>query len=89
MQSLRYLNTLLLVIAVLLALQLWTAWAGGSSPAQTAIAASPTPTAGFAGAGQQRKQIVDELKRLNQEMERLTRLFEQGDARVRIDSGSK
>lgn len=80
MRSLRYLNTVLTVIAVLLALHLWTLWIGG--PSAVATAAAP----GLGNAATQRRQMVDQLKRLTVKIEELTSLFRSGQARVKVDA---
>ncbi len=68
MRSLRYLNTILTVIAVLLATHLWTAWSDGASPAAAVASPRTTPTpGGIPNAGAQRQQQIDLLKLLNQQ----------------------
>ncbi|MAE62985.1 MAG: hypothetical protein CMJ18_01830 [Phycisphaeraceae bacterium] len=86
MKRLRYLNIVLTWIAVLLTLQLWTTWMG-TDVATPAHAAGRTP-GGIINAGQQRKQIKDELKRLNQRADELVRLFKSGKARVKVTGKS-
>jgi len=86
MGSVRYLNGVLTVIAVLLTLNLWTSW--NVPLAQTASAApNSTPTGGgIPNAGAQRQQIVDLLKKLNQQTDELISLFKSGQARVKVDA---
>lgn len=85
MRTLRYLNVVLTVIAVLLALQLWTLWSGQAvqGPAQVAFAAPPSP-GGIPNPGAQRQEQVNLLKQLNVQMGQLITLFRSGDARVRV-----
>jgi len=89
MRSLRYLNGVLTVIGVLLMLQLWTTWTGGSAsmaaPAMARSQTAPTP-GGIPNAGAQRRQMVDMLKRISQQTEVLTGLFRTGQARVRVEA---
>ena len=85
MQSLRYLNSILTVLAVLLALNVWTMWRGAAAemvgPIQSAQAAGP---GGIPNAGAQRKQIIDQLKSLNAKTDSLTSLLKSGTVRVRV-----
>ena len=88
MASLRYLNQILTVLAVLLGLQLWTTWQGGGPAGEPVTLATPAYAAGIPNAGAQRKQLVDLMKRQNQLLSEMTALFETGRARVRLDSGN-
>ncbi len=88
MRSLRYLNAVLTIIAVLLTLQLWTTWTVGTStgalPAQFDHAS--TAEAAVPNAGAQRKQMIDQLNKTNASLKELTDLFKSGKARVRVDA---
>lgn len=85
MNSLRYLNGILTVIALLLALHGWALFAGvGPAAAHAASGKSPTG-GGIPNAGAQRKQTVDMLKRISQQMDGLTQMFRTGQARVRLE----
>lgn len=86
MRSIRYLNSILTVLAVLLTLQLWTSWTS-SGPAVDG--AAPALAAGIPNAGAQRKQMVDLLKRVVQQNEQMIEMFQSGQARVRVESRSK
>ena len=91
MRSLRYLNTVLTLMAVLLTLHLWTLWTGGPtgdghSPLELAATAR---AAGIPDAGAQRKQIIDLLKLQNQKTDQLVNLLKSGRARVRLEGASK
>lgn len=96
MNSLRYLNTVLTMIAILLAVHAWAIFAGTDNalPATTpwvsqAQAAGKTPTGGgIPNAGAQRQQMVDMLKRISQQNESLTNMFRTGQARVRLEGVS-
>ena len=85
MNSIRYLNSVLTVIAVLMMLGLWTRWADGTDHRPLAMIQS-AHAAGIPDAGSQRRQIVDEIKRLSNQVENLSDLFRSGQARVKLDS---
>jgi hypothetical protein len=86
MRSLRYLNTILTVITVLLAMHLWTWWSDGPLPAAAVAAPRSVPTpGGIPNAGAQRQQQIDLLKLLNQRTDDLVNLLRSGQARVRVD----
>ena len=92
MRSLRYLNTVLTVIAVLLTMQLWTTWSAGSASwpgASVAQARTRSQAAsrasGIPNSGEQRAETVRQLKKLNQNTETLIGLFRNGKARVRVE----
>lgn len=67
MRSLRYLNSILTVIAVLLTLNLYVAW--NTTPAGVAVSfaeeAHAQEAGGISNAGAQRKEMIDLLKQLN------------------------
>jgi len=79
MKGLKYLNTMLTVLAVLLALQLWTTW--NAAPVDLAAAAHAQ---GIPDEGAQRKQIIDELKLVNKKVEELKGLMVSGKVRVTV-----
>lgn len=99
MRSLRYLNLMLTVIAVLLTLQLWTAWATGPALLSgTAEAATGKHTrsykaaqrSGIGKAGAQRAETNKRLDQLLKKTDTLIDLFRSGKAKVRIvDASSK
>lgn len=87
MKSLRYLNTVLTVIAVLLTLNVWTLWSvtpGGESLS----VATEARADGMTNAAQQRKQIVDAVKRVESQTAELKAMFKNGTARVRLEAGN-
>jgi hypothetical protein len=97
MRSLRYLNLMLTVIAVLLTLQLWTAWATGPALlSSTAEAATGKHTrsykaakrSGIVNAGEQRADTNKRLDQLLKKTDTLIGLFRSGKARVRIEGAS-
>ena len=86
MRSLRYLNTVLTIIAILLTLQLWTLWTtGGQHDGPVVDLTSVARAAGIPNAGMQRKQTNDLLKTMVQKTEELTGLFKSGRARIRVE----
>jgi hypothetical protein len=86
MRSIRYLNVILTVIAVLLTLQLWTSWTGGPAPQFDNTAHAQA--GGIPNAGAQRLEMINLLKKLNQNVESQTQLMRSGKVRVRVESGS-
>ena len=80
MRSLRYLNGILTVLAVLLGLQLWTSWT--TSP--SVDMATPAYAQGIPDAGAQRAQIIDQLKLLNSNTAELKGLLLSGKAQVKV-----
>lgn len=84
MKSLRYLNTILTVIAVLLTVNVWTLW--NVTPGGNAMSvATEAQAAGIANAGQQRKEIVDAIKSLNANTTELKAMLANGSVRVKIE----
>ncbi len=78
MSSIKYLNTILTALAVLLALQLWTSWNSGAE------LASPAYGQGIPDGGAQRQQIVDQLKLLNKRTDEVKAILTSGKMRVLI-----
>lgn len=91
MRSLRYLNTILTALAVLLVLQLWTTWmAPGSGFAAPARAGADTrvvnqPGGGIPDAGAQRKEMIDLLKQLNAQQGDVVKVLKSGEVRVKLE----
>jgi len=83
MPSLRYLNTILTVIALLLTLNLWTAWTttpGGQAMSMTHTAeAAINPTA-------QRHEMVGLLKKLNENVADLKGTLTSGQVLVKLEA---
>jgi len=89
MPSLRYLNSLLTVIAVLLTLNvyaLWTAAPVGVSASSEAYANDPP---GMPNAGKQRKDMIDELKRVNTGLDSLQAALMSGKVKVQVEGDEK
>jgi len=88
MKSLRYLNTILTVIAVLLTVNVWTLW--NVTPGGDALSVTTEARAnGIANAGAQRKQIIDAVKQTQAEVGELKAMFKNGSARVTVDNSSQ
>ncbi len=88
MKSLRYLNTILTVIAVLLTVNVWTLWS--VTPGGDALSVATEARAdGIANAGAQRKQIVDAVNQVKAEVGELKGMFKNGTARVRLEAGAQ
>ncbi len=85
MRSLRYLNTILTVLAVLLSLQLYTAWMAPDAPS---VATPAHAQDGIPNAGAQRKEMIDVLKRVSQQVEELNGQFKSGRARVQVEAAA-
>lgn len=91
MPSLRYLNTILTVLAVLLTVHLWTAWThpGGSlaslppAPAGLELATPAHAQIGNLPAEQRQRQI-QLLERLTTQVEKLNTLLESGNAKAKV-----
>lgn len=81
MRSLRYLNTILTILALLLTLNLWTAWT--STPGgQMLSLADRSEAQGIPDAGGQRREMIDLLKQLNVSLEQVQTTLKSGDLRV-------
>ncbi len=88
MKSLRYLNTMLTVIAVLLTVNVWTLWT--ITPGGDALSiASEAQAVGMPNAGAQRKQLIEAVKRVEAQTGELAAMFKNGSARVRLEAGSQ
>lgn len=88
MRSLRYCNVVLTVIAVLLTLNLWTAWT--TTPGGSLMSVADDAHAqGIPNAGAQRKAIVDELKKVNTELKSLGSTLKSGTVRVKVEGNEQ
>jgi len=90
MSSLRYLNTVLTVLTVLVGLHLWTVWSGGNADSammltQTAHAQS---RGGVPDAGAQRLEMISLLKQLVKQSEDTQSLLKSGQVRVKLEGES-
>lgn len=85
MRSLTYLNSILTVLAVLLVMVLWTMWT--ATPAgDTLTLTQDAHAAGIPNAGQQRKEILDEVKKVNVQLNEFKSLLKGGEVRVRLEA---
>ena len=85
MRSIRYLNTVLTIIAILLTLNLWTLWVitpGG----QMLSMAGDAYAQGTANAAEQRKSMIDELKQNNEKVGEIINMLKKGSAKVTVES---
>ncbi|WP_432798086.1 hypothetical protein [Poriferisphaera sp. WC338] len=82
--SLRYLNTILTVIALLLTLNLWAMWQG-TPGGEAASFGTEAHAQGISNSGAQRKMMIDQLKLLNKGVASMERLLVSGKARVRVE----
>lgn len=82
----RYLNTILTILAVLMALQLWTTWSGIDQHGSPFVEAAHAQD-GIPNAASQRKQMVDLLREQNKKLDNLTKLLESGKVRVKVEAG--
>ena len=91
MISFRYLNMILTILSVLLALQIWTAWTTAAPGSSTRVKdflhyPSVARADGIPNAGMQRKQMLDQLKLQTQKIDDLIKLLKSGQAIVRIQT---
>lgn len=84
MRSLKYLNTILTILAILLSLNLWMTWT--QMPQANLPVESQAQAAGIPDSGAQLQQQIEQLKQLNRTSEELVGLFKNGQARVRTES---
>ena len=85
MRSLRYLNTVLTLIAVLLTLNLWTMWSVTPGGELVGLATNAS-AAGIPNAGAQRKAMVDALKQVNVNLGAIHTMLKDGSVRVKIEA---
>ncbi len=82
MKSTRYLNTVLTAIAILLTLNLASTWS------TTPDFKNPAFAQGIPDSGAQRYQIIDQLKLLNENTQRIEKLLTSGKVRVIVMNAS-
>lgn len=81
MRHLRYTNRILTILAILLSLQLWTAWTESPDALPGARAV------GIPDEGAQREQMISLLKLLNQKFEEHKSFMESGKLVVTVHGG--
>ena len=82
--SLKYLNSVLTVIALLLTLNLWAMWQvtpGG----ELAGFAGEADAQGISNSGAQRKAIIDQLRLLNNKIGIMEKVLLSGKVRVKVE----
>ena len=87
--GIRYLNGVLTVLAILLSLQLWTQWTAAPNGKPITLASEAHAAGGIPNAGAQRQQMVDLLKKVVQQNDKLIGMFNSGQARVKVESKDK
>lgn len=80
MRSLRYLNSVLTALAVLLSLNLYLAWS--DSPVSVA---SEARAQGISNAGAQREEQIALLKQINVNLREMSAALKDGSVRVRVE----
>ena len=90
MPSVRYLNSILTIIAVLLTLNVYALWtaAPGGQLASVALEAR-AEAGGLPNAGKQRKDMIDELKKVTAGITRMEQTLTSGQVRVRMEAGGQ
>ena len=85
MRSLRYLNTVLTILALLLTLNLWTAWST-TSVGDTLSISRTANAQGIVNAGAQRKEMINQVHQMNIAMVDLKTTLTDGAIRVHVDA---
>ena len=83
MGSLRYLNSILTILTLLLAFELWTTW---TSSHVTLATPQVAMAQGIPNGGAQRRDMIEQLTKLNRQVELLGDLLRSGQVRVQADS---
>ena len=101
MRSMRYLNAVLTVLAVLLAANVWALISApersllqpesalAQSRSTGAAPAAGAAASGIPDAGSQRKEIIDALKRIAAQNEELANLLRSGSVRVKVEAAAQ
>jgi len=84
MNNMKYLNTVLTVLAVLLALNLWVGV--HATPSQGVGLESRANAQGRIDAGQQRAEMIKELKGLKATVEAMSGKLTDGSIKVKVES---
>jgi hypothetical protein len=85
MRTLRYLNGVLTIIAVLLTLNMWMMW----HTASPTLPNNEAQAAGLANAGKQRAEMIGQLKKLNVQLDALGTMLKEGKASVQVAQPKK
>ena len=95
MPSIRYLNTILTLIAFLLCLQLFTAWSTDVSNVGYSAGLDTAQSAYAGGIGSersgvdQRREIIALINKGNSKLDKLVDLFTSGKAKVKVEESAK
>lgn len=88
--QLRYLNTIMTVVAILLGVLVWTQVSSRPLLADSADAQSRTthvePTTGIPNAAQQRDKMVKSLEGMKKSVDKLTKSLEDGKVKVEVSN---
>ncbi|MEX0653773.1 MAG: hypothetical protein WD534_01845 [Phycisphaeraceae bacterium] len=85
MQSLKYLNSVLTVIAVLLTLNLWVGWTDTPAGDRMTIV-SEAQAQGVPNAAQQRREMIDSIKQVNSQIGEIKTLLTSGRVKVQAEA---
>ena len=88
MQNSKYLNAVLTTIALLLGLNLWV----GAHQSPAAAAMDPASSAlaqGKTDSGEQRAQMITELKSLNTKIDAMSKKLSDGSIKVKVEGDAK
>jgi cell division protein FtsB len=83
MNNMKYLNTVLTALAVLLALNLWSGL--NTAPSQGISLESQAIAQGRVDAGQQRAEMIKELKGLKSTVEAMSSKLSDGSIKVKVE----
>ncbi|MCC6682733.1 MAG: hypothetical protein IT445_17670 [Phycisphaeraceae bacterium] len=86
MRRLRYLNSVLTVIAVLLTINLYTMWTVTPAGSAMAPTSSYAADSGVVDARVQRKEMIDLLKQINSEISAMHSTLSSGKVRVTVEN---
>lgn len=89
MPSLRYLNSMLTIIAVLLTLNVYAMWTAAPAHVTAPADAYAAEPAGLPNAGKQRKDMIDELKKVNGNIDALKSALLSGKVKVQVEGDAK
>jgi hypothetical protein len=87
MTNIKYLNAVLTAVAVLLTLNLWVGL--NSSPGDSLSLESQAVAQGRVDAGQQRAEMIKELKSLKSTVESMSTKLSDGSVTVKVEGDSK
>lgn len=83
MKRISYRDSILSIIAVLLAANVWVQVSGGPTLSQNALAQDPR---GIPNAGYQRKEMIDGIREIGRRVDGLAKLIESGKLKVEVSN---